>query len=111
MFSKFSCFPHVVNLACKAILTAISKLDYTSVDFDSTTRDDTFMNAIKQDLIAAIQVLVKVASVIGLVFLFNTDVVIRFMHHCFNNSTLPSFLKLFIRKTSSFCEIWMSDGH
>jgi hypothetical protein len=73
VLAEFSCFPHVVNLACKAILSAISKLNYTSVNFDST--DDTFMDAIKQDLIAAMQVLIKAASVISLVFLFNADVV------------------------------------
>jgi hypothetical protein len=111
--SEFSCFPHVVNLACKAILSAISKLDYGSVDFDdNNTDDDTFMDSLKQDPVAAIRVLIKAASVIGLVFMFNTDAVfIRFVHHHFADNTLLSFLKLFIRKISNFCEIWKSDGH
>jgi hypothetical protein len=76
--AEFSCFPHVVNLACKAILSAISKLDYASVDFDGTTDDDTFMDAIKQDPIAAIRVLIKVASAIGLI-LFNCLILMLFL--------------------------------
>ena len=70
VLAEFSCFPHVVNLACKAILSAISRLDYATVDFDSTTdgNTSTFMDAIKQDPIAAIRVLIKAASVIGLIF-------------------------------------------
>ena len=51
---------HVVNLACKAILSAISKLDYTYINFDSSM--DTFMDILKQDPIVAIRVLIKVAS-------------------------------------------------
>jgi hypothetical protein len=109
---KFSCFPHVVNLACKAILSAISKLDYGSVDFDDTPDNGTFMDTITQDPIAAIRVLIKTASVICLVFLFDFDAIfIRFVHHHFADNTLPSFQMLFIRKISSFCEIWKSDGH
>ena len=55
VLAKFSCFPHVVNLAFKAILSVISKLDYSSVNFDnSATDDNTFMDSLKQDLIAAI---------------------------------------------------------
>lgn len=112
--AKFSCFPHVVNLACKAILSAISKIDYTSIDFfdDTTNDDDTFMETLRQDPIAAIRVLIKAASVIGLIFLINTDAVfIRFVHHHFADNTLLSFLKLRIKKIFNFCEIWKSDGH
>jgi hypothetical protein len=63
VLAKFSCFPHVVNLACKAILSAISKLD-AYVDFDDDTADDnsTFMETLKQDPIAAIRILIKAAS-------------------------------------------------
>ena len=109
VLAEFSCFPHVVNLDCKAILSAISKLDYSSVNLDdSATDDDTFMDSLKQDPIAAIQVLIKVV----LIFLFDTDAIfIRFVHHHFINNTFLSFLKLLIRKISNFCKIWKSDGH
>ena len=92
-------------------MSAISKLDYGTVDFDDSTSGDTFMDAIKQDPIAAIRVLIKAVGDIRLVF-FNTDAVfIRFVHHHFADNTLLSSPKLFIRKISNFYEIWMSDGH
>jgi hypothetical protein len=34
-FQNFSCFPHIVNLACKAVLNAITNLKYV----DDTVED------------------------------------------------------------------------
>jgi hypothetical protein len=35
IFSFFSCFPHIVNLACRAVLAAITNLEYV----DDTVQD------------------------------------------------------------------------
>ncbi|KAG1741415.1 ribonuclease H-like domain-containing protein [Suillus paluster] len=45
-----SCFPHIVNLACKAVLKAI-----TNIDFAKEDAEDYVPNAIKRDPIATIR--------------------------------------------------------
>jgi len=38
-----SCFPHIVNLACKAVLSAITKMDFAKEDsapYEPPERDD-----------------------------------------------------------------------
>ncbi|KIM34693.1 hypothetical protein M413DRAFT_75735, partial [Hebeloma cylindrosporum] len=55
------CFPHIVNLACKAILAAISSLDFDP--FSEDEEDDegrTFIDKLTEDPIARLRVLVRV---------------------------------------------------
>ena len=104
----------MVNLACKAILSAISKLDYATISFNSASADDgdgTFMDNIKQDPVAAIRVLIRAVGVARLLFFLDIDVFTRFEHRRFADNTLPSSPSLFIRKIFNFFEIWMFDGH
>lgn len=57
-FSHVSCFPHVVNLACQAVLAAITNMDFASdsaPDFDPQTE-------VRRDPIAMIRTVVRVVS-------------------------------------------------
>lgn len=68
------CFPHIVNLACKAVLSAITNLDYAmenAPDFDPDLHDDPeqfdpdgWRDQVKRDPIAALRTLIR------LVFMF-----------------------------------------
>lgn len=66
----YSCFPHVVNLACKAILAAITNMKFAeqgAEDFVPTKSMPTdFRGAIKRDPIATVRTLVRVVSLSGL---------------------------------------------
>ncbi|KAF7326525.1 HAT family dimerization domain-containing protein [Mycena venus] len=58
------CFPHIVNLACKAVLGAITDMDFAasgSADFiPDPTRATTFLDAIARDPVATIRTTVRV---------------------------------------------------
>lgn len=60
---KPSCFPHIVNLACKAVLGAMTKLEYasqTAQDYVPTGPEPTsFWDAINRDSIATVRSLVR----------------------------------------------------
>lgn len=64
MFS--SCFPHVINLACKAVLGAVTDLKHASPnapDFvPAGASAQTFMDAIDRDPISTVRTLVRVVS-------------------------------------------------
>ncbi|KAJ8584034.1 hypothetical protein M405DRAFT_747679, partial [Rhizopogon salebrosus TDB-379] len=53
------CFPHIVNLACKAVLKAITNLDYATEDAQDFVPEGpqarTLLDAIKRDPIATIR--------------------------------------------------------
>ena len=40
----YRCFPHIVNLACKAMLTAVTSLDYAREDAEEYTPTDSTIN-------------------------------------------------------------------
>ncbi|KAH6871731.1 hypothetical protein BKA70DRAFT_1130625, partial [Coprinopsis sp. MPI-PUGE-AT-0042] len=47
------CFPHIVNLACKAVLAEITNTDYANID------EATFLNAVDHDPIATLRALIR----------------------------------------------------
>ena len=53
----FSCFPHIVNLACKAVLAAITNLEYVDDTVEGYT--DYEPSRFSRDLIATIRSLVN----------------------------------------------------
>lgn len=59
------CFPHVVNLACKAVLSTITNLDYAAENANDyvpepvETEPDTFIDAVFRDPIATVRSLVR----------------------------------------------------
>ena len=59
-----SCFPHVVNLSCKAVLSAITNMDYAANDAEDYAPNGltpmTFIDAINRDPIATVRTLVRV---------------------------------------------------
>ena len=62
-----SCFPHVINLACKAVLRAITDLDLAhenAVDYyvPVGVNAQSFLDALKQDVIAIVRTLVHKVS-------------------------------------------------
>ncbi|KAG1876015.1 hypothetical protein C8R48DRAFT_591897, partial [Suillus tomentosus] len=64
------CFPHIVNLACKAVLRAITNMDHAQNDAIEyvpnmpPSRD--FMSAIERDPIATVRTIVRVTRASGL---------------------------------------------
>ena len=58
------CFPHIVNLACKAILAAISSLDFNPMPLDGEDDDEdqTFLDKLTEDPIGRLRVLIRVVS-------------------------------------------------
>ncbi|KAF7372427.1 HAT family dimerization domain-containing protein [Mycena venus] len=60
------CFPHIVNLACKAVLGAITDMDFAasgSADFiPDPTRATTFLDAIARDPVATIRTTIRASS-------------------------------------------------
>lgn len=55
------CFPHIVNLACKAVLSALTNLDYAAEP--STDAEYTYsLEAIENDPIATLRALIRVVS-------------------------------------------------
>ncbi|KAJ7845304.1 hypothetical protein B0H13DRAFT_2095533, partial [Mycena leptocephala] len=67
-FCKFKrrirCFPHIVNLACKAVLGAITDMDFAAPEADDfvplRTPADNFLGAIVGDPVATIRTTVRV---------------------------------------------------
>lgn len=61
-----SCFPHVINLACKAVLRAITDLDLAhenAVDYVPVgVNAQSFLDALKRDVIAIVRTLVRKVS-------------------------------------------------
>ena len=60
------CFPHVVNLACKAILKAITDMDFATENANEFVPDGpsatTFVDAIDRDPIATIRSVIRAVS-------------------------------------------------
>jgi hypothetical protein len=65
VYVRHSCFPHIINLACQAIVKSITKIQYMSdkgssefVPTESTAR--TFHEAVTHDPVAHIRALIRV---------------------------------------------------
>jgi len=59
LIAQCRCFPHVVNLACKAILAALTDLNYAREPI-TTEEQVSFLDAMDKDLIATIRTLICV---------------------------------------------------
>ncbi|KAK0442063.1 ribonuclease H-like domain-containing protein, partial [Armillaria borealis] len=73
------CFAHIVNLACKAVLTAITDLEFAALDaadFEPTVEEaNTFGAALQRDPIALVRTLVRVIRASSLRRQFFSEVV------------------------------------
>ena len=65
LFSR--CFPHIVNLSCKAVLSAITSMEYAADNAPNYIphgiaphRSATFLDSISRDPIAMVRTLVRV---------------------------------------------------
>ena len=64
----FSCFPHIMNLACKAVLGAITNMDFAHQDSDVAvvthdhTPADCFDEAIAKGPVAVIRTVIRIIS-------------------------------------------------
>lgn len=72
----FSCFPHIVNLACKAVLTAITNLKY--VDDTVENYEDYEPSIFNPDCIATIRSLVNTVSILLKFIILVIDEISRF---------------------------------
>ncbi|KAF8970640.1 ribonuclease H-like domain-containing protein, partial [Flammula alnicola] len=66
---SYRCFPHIVNLACKAILAAISALDFNPIPPDEEDDDEeggTFMDKLTDDPIACLRTLIRVICALSI---------------------------------------------
>lgn len=77
MLGHYRCFPHIVNLACKAVLGAITNLNFASQDAPDfipsappgpRTEAQSFMDAIDRNPIATVRTVVRVVSPILIIF-------------------------------------------
>ncbi|KAK6992491.1 ribonuclease H-like domain-containing protein, partial [Favolaschia claudopus] len=64
---RIRCFPHIVNLACKAVLSAITDMDFAASDAPDFNRDageeaHTFLDAIARDPVATIRTSIRASS-------------------------------------------------
>ncbi|KAF7328296.1 Dimer-Tnp-hAT domain-containing protein [Mycena sanguinolenta] len=61
---RIRCFPHIVNLACKAVLSAITDMDFAATGADdfvpNRAEPRTFLDAIARDPIATVRTTVRV---------------------------------------------------
>ncbi|KAJ6451754.1 hypothetical protein C8R45DRAFT_848205, partial [Mycena sanguinolenta] len=62
----FSCFPHIVNLACKTVLGAIANMDFAAPDTGDFVPLDAaavnFLNAVERDPVATIRTTIRASS-------------------------------------------------
>ncbi|KAJ7922560.1 hypothetical protein B0H13DRAFT_1982940 [Mycena leptocephala] len=67
---RIRCFPHIVNLACKAILGAITDMDFAAPEADDFVPPlnpaDNFLAAVEGDPVATIRTTVRVIRVSSL---------------------------------------------
>lgn len=73
-----SCFPHIVNLACKAALSAITNLTYadnTKEGYEDYDPDD----VVNRDCIATVRSLVNAVNVFDLLYFIVLTIICRFV--------------------------------
>ena len=91
LIAKNRCFPHIVNLACKAVLQAMTKLDFaaeTAADYIPTAASpETFIEAlVSRDPIAILQSLIRSVSTI---YLFSAHSSVILLDSCFFFAKAP----------------------
>jgi len=55
------CFPHIVNLACQAVLAALTNLDYAR-EPQTSEEQTSFLEAVDKDPIVMLRALIHVVS-------------------------------------------------
>ncbi|KAF7327405.1 HAT family dimerization domain-containing protein [Mycena kentingensis (nom. inval.)] len=63
---RIRCFPHMVNLACKAVIEAISELDFVGYGEDDSILHRTVLQGIERDLFDAVRSIVRVVRISSL---------------------------------------------
>ena len=96
MTSIYRCFPHIVNLACHAILEAVTKLKYAAENAEDYVPNDedpvlaTFEEALKRDPVATTRSLIRGVCL----YIIPESAVLsshRFSHHHSNTNILQTF--------------------
>jgi hypothetical protein len=63
------CFPHIVNLACKAVLKAMTMVEYAAEDAGDFIPDqppaETFVDALERDPVACVRSLIKAVCLLS----------------------------------------------
>jgi len=114
-YVSWRCFPHVVNLACKAVLSAITRIEYAAenagdyVPIVIGPRSTTFAEAITRDPIATLRSLVRGVHMKRL-WLSNADLVYRFVRRLFDDNTFQMSSILFTWRIFSFSVMLTPDG-
>lgn len=93
---KLRCFPHVINLACKVVLAAITHMEYAkdiAGDYvPSGLCLTTFVEAISRDPIATVCSLVRgVCTCLSQPQLHSSDYMHRSVHHPSDDNTSRMF--------------------
>ena len=115
-YVSWRCFPHVVNLACKAVLSAITRIEYAAenagdyVPIVIGPRSMTFAEAITRDPIATLRSLVRGVHMKRL-WLSNADLIYRFVRRLFDDNTFQMSSILFTWRIFSFSVMLTPDGH
>lgn len=119
--SMVRCFPHVINLACKAVLAAVTKTDLAEETAEDHIPNPTgraspprhFQDALKRDPIASLRSLIRNVRICHCNFhlLIYSQVQFRFEGPHFAEHTSRKLLKLSMRKTLSFCVMSIPDGY
>ena len=115
------CSPHVIKLACKAVLAAVMKIDLTEETDEDHINNPMgrapppwhFQDAIKRDPITSLHSLICNICIChcNSSLLIYSQVHFRFKDSHFAEHTSRKLLKLFMRRISSFCVMLIPDGH
>ena len=112
----WSCFPHVVNLCCKAVLGAITNLKFAAENANDYERSgdvpQNFDETLKQDPIATTRSLIRgVQTHLSPLSEYEYwPSIHRSDCHLFIINILQIYLKLLSRETYNCCEMWTHDG-
>ena len=100
----YRCFPHIVNLACKAVLAALSHTDY--VEDENAEAGTTH-----SDPIGTLRALVRaVSNILTLLEVaVSSQIMLRFVLPLFDASILPRLLRISVWSFSS-CETLIHAG-
>ena len=91
----FSCFPHIVNLACKAVLASITNLQY--IDDTAEDYEDYEPGIYSRDVIAIVQSLVNAVSE-SIIHFIITNEIYRFATAILRNSNFMNMFNNILRK-------------
>ena len=65
----YRCFPHIVNLGCKAVLNSITDLDYAAEDVEEYISEDNYSHGVlphlKKDPVATLRSLINAVCAVS----------------------------------------------